>query len=126
MQRLDVRAFALGINPIPEKSHTQALQKQKSLDLGLLKSPEVKEVFTRLGTSEIATDAQPPSIGDSYVMLKPRQEWPSPEKSKQGVTDEVGRVIDSYIANNIELSPPIQMRIKHLLSTVKRTVSPKI
>jgi heavy metal efflux system protein len=123
---LDEGDFALRINRIPGTSLTQALQMQKSLELGLLKIPEVKEVFTWLGTAEIATDAQPPSIGDGYVMLKPREEWPNPEKSKKGVADEVSRVIDSYIGNNIELSQPIQMRMNELISGVKGDVAVKI
>jgi cobalt-zinc-cadmium resistance protein CzcA len=123
---LDEGDFALGINRIPGTSLNQALQMQKSLELGLLKIPEVKEVFTRLGTAEIATDAQPPSIGDGYVMLKPRAEWPNPEKSKKVVADEVTRVIDSYIGNNIELSQPIQMRMNELISGVKGDVAVKI
>src|SRR5260370_25413361 len=123
---LDEGDFALGINRIPGTSLNHALNMQKSLELGLLKIPEVNEVFTSLGTAEIATDAQPPSVGDGYVMLKPRAAWPNPEKSKQGVADEVGRVIDSYIGNNIELSQPIQMRMNELISGVKGDVAVKI
>jgi cobalt-zinc-cadmium resistance protein CzcA len=123
---LDEGDFALGINRIPGTSLTQALQMQKNLELGLLKIPEVKEVFTRLGTAEIATDAQPPSIGDGYVMLKPRQEWPNPKKSKEGVSSEVSDLINGYIGNNIELSQPIQMRMNELISGVKGDVAVKI
>lgn len=123
---LDEGDFALGINRIPGTSLTQALQMQKSLELGLLTIPEVKEVFTRLGTAEIATDAQPPSIGDGYVMLKPREEWPNPSKSKDQVAREISDVIDSYIGNNIELSQPIQMRMNELISGVKGDVAVKI
>jgi cobalt-zinc-cadmium resistance protein CzcA len=123
---LDEGDFALGINRIPGTSLTQALQMQKNLELGLLKIPEVKEVFTRLGTAEIATDAQPPSIGDGYVMLKPRQEWSNPKKSKDVVAGEISDVIDSYIGNNIEVSQPIQMRMNELISGVKGDVAVKI
>ena len=123
---LDEGDFALGINRIPGTSLTQALQMQKNLELGLLKIPEVKEVFTRLGTAEIATDAQPPSIGDGYVMLKPRQEWPNPKKSKEGVSSEVSDLMNGYIGNNIELSQPIQMRMNELISGVKGDVAVKI
>ena len=123
---LDEGDFALGINRIPGTSLTQALAMQKNLELGLLKIPEVKEVFTRLGTAEIATDAQPPSIGDGYVMLKPRSEWPNPKKSKDDVAGEISNVIDGYIGNNIELSQPIQMRMNELISGVKGDVAVKI
>jgi heavy metal efflux system protein len=123
---LDEGDFALGINRIPGTSLTQALQMQKSLERGLLKVPEVKEVFTRLGTAEVATDAQPPSIGDGYIMLKPRQEWPNPRKSKDALAGEISEVIESYIGNNIELSQPIQMRMNELISGVKGEIAVKI
>jgi cobalt-zinc-cadmium resistance protein CzcA len=123
---LDEGDFALGINRIPGTSLTQAVQMQRNLEIGLLKIPEVKEVLAWLGTAEIATDAQPPSVGDSFVMLKPRQEWPDPKKSKGGVADEIDRVINSYIGNNIQISQPIQMRMNELLSGVKGDVVVKV
>jgi len=124
---LDEGDFALSINRIPGTSLTQAVEMQKSLEQALLKKiPEVKEVFTRLGTAEIATDAQPPSIGDGYVMLKPRKEWPDPGKTKDDVAEEIIDVINSYIGNKIELSQPIQMRMNELISGVKGDVVVKI
>jgi cobalt-zinc-cadmium resistance protein CzcA len=124
--RLDEGDFALDINRIPGTSLTQALKMQKSLELGLLKIPEVKEVFSRLGTSEIATDAQPPSIGDGYVELTPRQEWPDSSKTKDVVAREISDVLDSYIGNNVGLSQPIQLRMNELISGVKADVAVKI
>jgi heavy metal efflux system protein len=123
---LDEGDFALGINRIPGTSITQALQMQKNLERGLLQVPEVKEVFTRLGTAEIATDAQPPSIGDGYVILKPRKEWPDPAKSKDAVARDISDVIDAYIGNKIELSQPIQLRMNELISGAKGDVAVKI
>jgi cobalt-zinc-cadmium resistance protein CzcA len=123
---LDEGDFALDIHRIPGTSLTQALRMQESLELGLLKIPEVKEVFSRLGTAEIATDAQPPSIGDGYVELKPRQEWTDPSKSKDLVAREISDVIDSYIGNSIGLSQPIQLRMNELVSGAKADVAVKI
>jgi heavy metal efflux system protein len=92
----------------------------------LLKIPEVNEVFSRLGTAEIATDAQPPSIGDGYVELKRRQDWPDPSKSKNLVAREIRGVIDSYIGNSVGLTQPIQLRMNELVSGVKADVAVKI
>jgi heavy metal efflux system protein len=123
---LDEGDFALDINRIPGTSLTQALRMQETLELGLLKIPEVNEVFSRLGTAEIATDAQPPSIGDGYVELKRRQDWPDPSKSKNLVAREIRGVIDSYIGNSVGLSQPIQLRMNELVSGVKADVAVKI
>jgi cobalt-zinc-cadmium resistance protein CzcA len=123
---LDEGDFALSINRIPGTSLTQAVEMQKSLERGLAKIPEVKEVFTRMGTAEVATDAQPPSIGDGYVMLKPRNEWPDSRKTKDDIADEIIDITNSYIGNKIELSQPIQMRMNELISGVKGDVAVKV
>ncbi len=36
--------------------------------------PEVDKVFAKLGTAEVATDPMPPSVADTFVMLKPRDQ----------------------------------------------------
>ncbi|HEX6565075.1 MAG TPA: CusA/CzcA family heavy metal efflux RND transporter [Chthoniobacterales bacterium] len=123
---LDEGDFALSINRVPGTSLTEAIQMQKSLEKALLKVPEVKAVFTRIGTAEVATDAQPPSIGDGYVMLKPRKAWPDSSKPKDAVAREINEVIRSYIGNKIELSQPIQMRMNELISGVKGDVAIKV
>jgi cobalt-zinc-cadmium resistance protein CzcA len=123
---LDEGDFALSINRIPGTSLTQALEMQKSLERALLKIPQVKEVFTRMGTAEVATDAQPPSIGDGYVMLKPRKEWPDSRKAKADLADEITDVMNSYIGNKIEVSQPIQMRMNELISGVKGDIVVKV
>jgi cobalt-zinc-cadmium resistance protein CzcA len=123
---LDEGDFALDIYRIPGTSLSQSLEMQKNLELGLLTIPEVKQVFSRIGTSEIATDAQPPSIGDSFVMLKPRSEWPDPRKPKDAVAREINELADSYIGNKIALSQPIQLRMNELISGLKGDVAVKI
>ncbi len=123
---LDEGDFALSINRIPGTSLTQALEMQKSLERALLRIPEVKEVFTWMGTAEVATDAQPPSIGDGYVMLKPRKEWPDSRKTKDDIAGEIIDTINSYIGNKIELSQPIQMRMNELISGVKGDIVVKV
>ena len=67
---------------MPGTSVTQSVEMSAALEKRLLKVPEVKEVFTRIGTAEVASDPMPPNIGDCYVMLKPRAEWPDPGKTE--------------------------------------------
>jgi cobalt-zinc-cadmium resistance protein CzcA len=123
---LDEGDFALAINRLPGISLTQAVDMQKSLERALLKVPEVKEVFARIGNGEIPTDAHPPSVGDGYVILKPRREWPDPGKPKEALAREINDVINGYIGNSIEISQPIQMRMNELISGVKGDVAIKV
>jgi heavy metal efflux system protein len=126
MPSLDEGDFALSINRLPGISLTQSVEMQKSLERALLKVPEVKEVFARIGNGEIPTDAHPPSAGDGYVILKPRREWPDPGKPKDAVAREINDVINGYIGNSIEISQPIQMRMDELISGVKGDIAIKV
>ena len=51
---------------IPGTSLTQAVQMQDMLEKRIKEFPEVKEVFAKLGTAEIATDPMPPSVADTW------------------------------------------------------------
>jgi Cu/Ag efflux pump CusA len=56
---------------------------------GALGQPEVAVVFTRTGTAEIASDPMPPSASDTFVILKPRKDWPDPSLSKAQLVERM-------------------------------------
>jgi heavy metal efflux system protein len=75
----DVAVHALRI---PGTSLTQAVHMQTALERRLAKLPEVDRVFSRIGTAEVANDPMPPSMADTFVMLKSRDRWPDAKKPK--------------------------------------------
>jgi cobalt-zinc-cadmium resistance protein CzcA len=99
---------------------------QQMLEKRLLQLPEVKEVFARTGTAEVATDPMPPSISDGYVMLKPRDQWPDPKKPKSQLVKEVEAAAEDIAGSGYELSQPIQLRFNELISGVRSDVGVKI
>ena len=111
---------------VPGTSLTQSVEMQAALEKRLLQIPEVKEVFARVGTAEVATDPMPPSISDGYVMLKPRHEWPNPRKSKRALITEIEKAAEEIPGSNYELSQPIQLRFNELISGVRSDVGVKI
>lgn len=92
----------------------------------LLKVPEVKEVFARTGTAEVATDPMPPSGSDGYVMLKPRREWPDPDKSKAAVVSDIQEAAEDVPGNVYVISQPIQQRMNETVSGIRSDVGIKI
>lgn len=92
----------------------------------LAKVPEVERVFARTGTAEIASDPMPPNISDSYVMLKPRDQWPDPKKSRDALIAELQAAAELVPGSNYELSQPIQLRFNELISGVRSDVAVKI
>ena len=86
----------------------------------------MKEVFTRIGTAEVASDPMPPNTGDCYIMLKPRAEWPDPAKSKAAVVEDLTTAAAEVPGSNYEVTQPIQMRFNELISGVRSDVGVKI
>jgi cobalt-zinc-cadmium resistance protein CzcA len=111
---------------VPGTSLTQSVEMQQVLENRLLKIPEVLKVFARTGTAEVATDPMPPSISDGYVMLKPRNQWPNPRKSKSELVLEIEKAAEEIPGSAYELSQPIQLRFNELISGVRTDVGVKI
>ena len=110
---------------IPGTSLTQAVELQHTLEERLMRFAEVKEVFAKIGTAEIATDPMPPSVADVYVMMKPRSEWPS-NRSKADVVAAIETDLRKLPANNYEFIQPIQMRFNELIAGVRSDVAVKV
>ncbi|MBL8643449.1 MAG: CusA/CzcA family heavy metal efflux RND transporter, partial [Rhodospirillaceae bacterium] len=123
---LDEGDVALHAIRIPGTSLSQAVAMQTHLESALKKAPEVDRIFTRIGTSEIATDPMPPNVADTYVIMKDRAAWPDPRKSKDKLVAELEAIARTVPGNNYEFTQPIQMRFNELISGVRSDVGIKI
>lgn len=123
---LDEGDLAVQALRIPGTSLTQSLEMQHQLERAVMTLPEVKTVFARVGTAEVATDPMPPNISDGYVMLKDRQDWPDPDKPKALLVEEVLAKLSSAPGNAYELSQPIQLRFNELISGVRSDLGIKV
>ncbi len=111
---------------IPGTSLTQAVDMQLTLEKALKKLPEVERVFSKLGTAEIANDPMPPSVADTFIMLKPESAWPAPKRSREALIKAVQDTVAAVPGNNYEFTQPIQMRFNELLSGVRSDVAIKV
>ena len=111
---------------IPGTSLTQAVDMQIKLEEAIRKVPEVREVFSKIGTAEVATDPMPPNVADTYIMLKPHAQWPDPSMTKAQLVSKIEKVVAEVPGNNYEFTQPIQMRFNELISGVRSDVGVKI
>jgi cobalt-zinc-cadmium resistance protein CzcA len=103
----------------PGTSLQQSIDMQDILERRLLEFPEVQDVFSRIGTPEIASDPMPPSISDTFVILKPRREWPDPFLEKGELLEEWEETLEELPGQIYEVTQPIQMRFNELISGVR-------
>ncbi|MFZ5679185.1 MAG: efflux RND transporter permease subunit [Pseudomonadota bacterium] len=123
---LDEGDIAMHAMRIPGTSLTQAVDMQKRLEVAVKEFPEVKEVFSKIGTSEVATDPMPPNVADTFIMLKPREQWPDPSRPKTDVLAAIEKRVEEFPGNAYEFTQPIQMRFNELISGVRSDVGVKI
>lgn len=123
---LDEHDIALHALRIPGTSLSQAIEMQAQLERTIKAFPEVDTVFAKMGTAEIATDPMPPSVADTFVMLKPRDQWPDPKRSKQDLIEALQTAVLKVPGNNYEFTQPIQMRFNELISGVRSDVAVKV
>ncbi len=123
LSELDIVAQAFRI---PSTSLTQATEMQRTLERRLQQLPEVAFAFSRTGTAEMAADPMPPYISDTFVILKPRNEWPDPKDTKDDVRDRLEAALAELPGNAYEITQPIQMRFNELLAGVRGDLAVKV
>jgi len=126
MPSLDEGDVALHAMRIPGTSISQSVAMQQVLEREIMTMPEVKLVFSKIGTAEVATDPMPPSVADTFVILRPRDEWPDSGKSKAELVAELEALVAKVPGNNYEFTQPIQMRFNELISGVRSDVAVKV
>jgi cobalt-zinc-cadmium resistance protein CzcA len=92
--------------------------------------PEVKNLYSRIGMSEIATDPQGANQNDIYLSLRPRSEWRKIDGRRVSKA-ELGQIIQSVIERSVpgqelELNQPIAVRFDELLEGVRTDLAIKL
>ncbi len=109
----------------PGISITKARELLQQTDKILISFPEVLSVFGKVGRAQTATDAAPLSMIETIIRLKPRDDWPDPERPVRDLTDAMDQAIRfPGVANAWTF--PIKTRIDMLSTGIKTPVGIKI
>jgi cobalt-zinc-cadmium resistance protein CzcA len=104
---------------------------QKKAESVLLGFPEVDHVFSRIGTSEVATDPMGVNVSDTYIILKSRDDWKARHKGGKHLYETLAQEIVQKLNEEVPgqtylASQPIQMRFNELLEGTRADVSVKV
>ena len=124
--QLDERDIAVQSLRIPSTSLERSLAMQRQVEDRLETFPQVELVFSRTGTAEVASDPMPPNASDAYVILKPREEWPDPDLSKDELVAQMEESLGGLVGNLYEFSQPIELRFNELIAGVRGDVAVKL
>ncbi len=124
--KLDEKDMAVQALRVPSCSLTQSQALQFELERAIAAMPEIAFVFSKTGTAEVATDPMPPNISDTFIILKPRAEWPDPDLAKNALIHRIETACAPIPGNMLEFTQPIEMRFNELIAGVRGDVAVKV
>ncbi|MEL0647949.1 CusA/CzcA family heavy metal efflux RND transporter [Pseudoalteromonas agarivorans] len=126
LPQLDEGDIAMHALRITGTGIEQSVKMQKELEQAILDIPEVEKVFSKIGTPDVANDPMPPNVADTFLMLKPREQWPNPALSKEELVKQIRHLVNEVPGNNYEFTQPIEMRFNELIAGVRADVAVRI
>ena len=123
---LDEKNIAMNALRIPSTALSQSQAMQLMIEKAIRGFPQVAFVFSKTGTAEVATDPMPPNTSDTFIMLKPRDEWPDPDLTKDELERQIEEAVGALAGNAYEFSQPIQWRFNELIAGVRGDIAIKV
>lgn len=125
MPTMDEGDLIIGIEKLP----TISLEQTAALDLKIQQAimrqvPEVTGIVARAGSDEIGLDPMGLNQTDTYLLLKPRDEWRM--ASKEALIDELRKVLNQLPGVNYSFTQPIDMRVSEMIIGVRGDLAVKV
>ncbi|OGS93604.1 MAG: cytochrome-c peroxidase, partial [Gallionellales bacterium GWA2_59_43] len=125
MPEMDEGDIIVGIEKLPSVS----LEQTAALDLKIHQAimaqvPEVKSIVARAGSDELGLDPMGLNQTDTYLILKPMNEWRGP--NKEWLLGELRKVLDQLPGISYSFTQPIAMRVSEMLTGARGDVAIKI
>lgn len=124
---LDEGCFSIGVTTMPSISLPESVKIISLVEKTLIENiPEVKQVVSKIGRADLATDPMGIYETDMYVNLLPKSKWRfGINKEKLGT--EMNEILQKNVPGaNFSFTQPIEMRVNELVSGVKSDIAIKI
>ena len=123
---LDEQDILVSAARVTGTSLTAAQVMQLDVEKAASKVQEVAFVYSKTGTAEVASDPMPVNFTDTFVILKPRRDWPDPGLPKEKLVEKLDAALQAAPGTDYSYVQPIQMRFNELLGGVKGDVAVKV
>lgn len=86
---------------------------------------EIANIWTRLGSADVATDPMGVELSDFFLALKPRAQW-TKARTQAGLVEEMQKVFARVPGLRVAISQPIEMRMNELVAGIRSDIGIKI
>ena len=123
---LDEKNIVMEVKRVPSTALAQSQRMQLLIERQISHFPEVAFVFSRTGTPDLAADPMPPSSSDTYIIVRPQNEWPDPGITKDALIRRIEAEATKLPGNKVGFSQPIEMRFNELIAGVREDLAVKV
>jgi cobalt-zinc-cadmium resistance protein CzcA len=118
--RLSEGAVAIGVARLAGTDLDESIRYNTQMEKAILAEfpNEVENVWSRIGTAEIATDPMGVELTDVFITLKPRAHW-TKASTQAEFTEKLDFVLRDLPGQRIAYSQPIEMRLNEMVSGVR-------
>lgn len=125
MPTMDEGDLIIGVEKIPSINLQQSMTTDLNVQRAILSQvPEVKGVYSRVGSDELGLDPMGLNQTDNFLILKPSSEWRM--KSKDALIDELRKVMTGMPGLAYSFTQPIDMRVNEMILGVRGDLAIKI
>ena len=125
MPKLDEGSILIETRKLPSVSLPESVDISTRVERILLRFPEVKQIVTKIGRPDLATEAMGIYQGDVYVLLHPSEQWQS-GRTKATLIDAMATALAQMPGVTFNFTQPMAMRLDEVVSGVKADVAVKV
>jgi len=125
MPKLDEGAILIETRKLPSVSLQQSIDLSTRVEQILKSFPEVRQVVTKIGRPDVATEAMGIYQGDVYVRLNPVETW-TVGRDKTALIEAMAAALGSMPGVTFNFTQPMAMRLDEVVSGVKADVAVKV
>ena len=125
MPRLDEGSILIETRKLPGVSLTDSVAISKRIEQRLRRFPEIADVVIKIGRPDFATEAMGINEGDTYLVLKPTDEWRR-FHTKADLIAKLDEDLHHIPGVAYSFTQPMAMRMDETVSGVKADLAVKI
>lgn len=125
--RLSEGAIVVNVVRVAGTDLEESVRYNTQMERALLSAfpDELKHVWTRVGTAEVATDPMGVELMDIFLALHPREQWKRAH-SQAELVELVQRELRDMPGQRIALTQPIEMRMNEMIAGARGDVAMKL
>ncbi len=125
MPTMDEGDIIIGVEKLPSINLDQTIITDLNVQRAILSQvPEVKGIYSRVGSDDLGLDPMGLNQTDNFLVLKPMSEWRM--KTKEGLIDELRKVMTQMPGLAYSFTQPIDMRVNEMILGVRGDLAIKI